>query len=46
MHDTEVNKRAREVEMELQKMKEQWINMDKILTKLINETNIEIEYDE
>lgn len=46
MHDTEVNKRAREVEMELQKMKEQWINMDKILTKLINETNIDIEYDE
>lgn len=46
MHDTEVNKRAREIEMELQKMKEQWINMDKILTKLINETNIEIEYDE
>lgn len=46
MHDTEVNKRAREVEMELQKMKEQWINMDKILTKLINETKIEIENDE
>ena len=46
MHDTEVNKRAREVEKELQEMKEQWIRMNDILSKLIDDTTIESEYDE
>ena len=46
MHDTEVNKRAREVEKELQQMKEQWVKMYKLLTKLIDDTTIDSEYNE
>ena len=46
MHDTEVNKRAREVEKELQEKKEQWIKMYDLLSKLIDDTTIESEYDE
>lgn len=43
MHDTEVNKRAREVEKELQEMKKQWVKMYELLNKLIDETTIESE---
>ena len=43
MHDTEVNKRAREVEKELQEMKEQWVKMYELLNKLIDDTTIESE---
>lgn len=46
MHDTEVNKRAKEIEKELQQMKEQWVKMYELLTKLIDNTTIDIEYDE
>lgn len=46
MHDTEVNKRAREMEKELQEMKEQWIKMYDILSKLIDDTTIDSEYHE
>ena len=46
MHDTEVNKRAREVEKNLQEMKEQWVKMYELLTKLIDDTTIDSEYDE
>lgn len=46
MHDTEVNKRAREVEKELQEMKKQWERMYKLLTKLIDNTTIDSEYNE
>lgn len=45
MHDTEVNKRAREVEEELQEMKKQWVKMYELLTKLIDDTTIDSEYD-
>lgn len=43
MHDTEVNKRAREIEKELQIMKEQWVKMYDLLTKLIDDTETEKE---
>ena len=46
MHDTEVNKRTREVEKELQEMKEQWVKIYELLTKLIDDTTIDSEYDE
>lgn len=46
MHDKEVNKRAREVEKELQEMKEQWVKMEELLTTLILQTTIDSEYDE
>lgn len=46
MHDTEVNKRTREVEKELQEMKIQWVKMYELLTKLIDDTTIDSEYDE
>ena len=46
MHNTEINKRAREVEEELQKMKEEWVKIYILLTKLIDETTIDSEYDE
>lgn len=43
MHDTEVNKRAKEVEKELQEMKQQWVNMFDLISKLIDETETEKE---
>lgn len=46
MHDTEVNKRAMEVEKELQEMKKQWVKMYELLTKLIDDTTIDNKYDE
>lgn len=46
MHDAEVIKRAREVQKELQEMKEQWKRMYKILTKLIDDTTIDSKYNE
>lgn len=46
MHDTEVNKRAREVEKELQEMKQQWVRMYELLTNLIDDTTIDSEHNE
>lgn len=45
MNDTEVNRRAREVEQELCNMRKQWVNMYDLITRLIEDTTIEFEED-
>lgn len=45
MHDTEVNRRAKEVEQELCNMRKQWVNMYEIITRLIEDTTVEVEDD-
>ncbi len=45
MNNTEVNKRAREVEKELCEMRKQWVNMYDLITRLIEDTTTEYEED-